>query len=115
MNQLGLIQKELPEDKELFESLFKTFYKTCGDFTNSFRCLSKIKIDSDNSDVIEYLVQNSGTIRDSLLSLGPVYNALQIQSLKLLQKESPQTFLMITKGKEGAIEVPFLISFYFFD
>ncbi|KAJ8307321.1 hypothetical protein KUTeg_015405 [Tegillarca granosa] len=36
------LKKELPEDKELVESFLDTMHKTGADFTNCFRCLSRL-------------------------------------------------------------------------
>jgi uncharacterized protein YdiU (UPF0061 family) len=41
---LGLLRKDLPEDKELFDSLLEVMKSAASDWTNTFRHLSTIEI-----------------------------------------------------------------------
>jgi len=103
------LKKDLPSDSELIKSLFNTFEQTNADFTNSFRCLSQISMKPKSSEfpeeALELLCKYSGNLKDALNSARPSLNRAQIDSLKLLQKQSPETFKMLTRGEEGVIEV----------
>jgi len=115
--KLGLIRKVMPEDVEVFDDFFTTLGKTQADFTNAFRSLSKvIPVDQDNQeqversnalmdDLLNYLVKQSGSVKDVVRTVNAPYNWAQIESLKLLQRESPQTYRMLTGGQEGIVEM----------
>lgn len=60
--KLGIIHKEVPTDEELIRKLLETMEETGADFTNVFRCLSRINIrgssdfEKSNEDVLEYIL-----------------------------------------------------------
>ncbi|XP_028401083.1 protein adenylyltransferase SelO, mitochondrial-like [Dendronephthya gigantea] len=60
--KLGIIHKALPSDRTLVEELLRTMEETGADFTNVFRCLSRIKVqdspdfEKNNGEVLEYIL-----------------------------------------------------------
>lgn len=70
--KLGLLQKELSTDMHLIRSLYDTMEETGADFTNTFRCLSRVTSTNcasgeSDEDVIDYLVSQCVSLQ-SLIS-----------------------------------------------
>ena len=104
--KLGLLRKREPEDFGIVTSFFTALSKTNADFTNTFRCLSKLVPGTPTStnELLAYLTSQSGTVQDAVRSINPSFSRAQVESLKILQRESPQTFKMLTGGQDGFIE-----------
>ena len=104
------MRKKEPEDQVIGQRFFGALLRTNADFTNSFRLLSQVGQESGEQaalfpeGVFEQLKQQSGSVQDAVRAIDPPFNRAQLESLKVLQRENPQTFLMITGGQEGVIE-----------
>lgn len=111
--KLGLLNKQLPEDGDLVKSLLDTMYQTGADFTNCFRCLSRISVqnsscgdDSDES-ILDYLISQCQTLEEKKRTSKPYLGAREFQMFMMLLQNSPGLMeqlgaggVMIEKEKE---------------
>jgi len=102
--KLGLLKKQLPEDGDLVKSLLETMHQTGADFTNCFRCLSRISlqgstsgIDSDEN-VLDYLVSQCQTIEESKNATKPFLGAREFEMLMMLLQNSPNILAQLGGG-----------------
>lgn len=102
--KLGLLKKDLPEDEDLVKSLLETMHKTGADFTNCFRCLHRISLESsavgDDSDenVLEYLLSQCQTVDDLKKTSKPFLGAREFQMLMMLLQTSPSLLQQLGNG-----------------
>lgn len=93
--KLGLLKKQLPEDEDLVKSLLETMHQSGADFTNCFRCLSRISVQSISSgndsdeNILDYLVSQCQTVEDLKKATKPFLGAREFQMLMMLLQNSP--------------------------
>lgn len=93
--KLGLLKKQVPEDRGLVESLLETMHKTGADFTNCFRCLSRISVHSSScgadsdENILDYFVSQCQTVEDMKKASKPFLGAREFQMLMMLLQNSP--------------------------
>ncbi|XP_038046390.1 protein adenylyltransferase SelO, mitochondrial-like [Patiria miniata] len=103
-NKLGLLKKELPEDKELVQSFLDTMYQTQSDFTNSFRCLSRFRLpgckdaDDDDDAVVEYLLTQCSTADELKKSMKPRMDGRELQMMMMLMQMNPDLLQQLGGG-----------------
>lgn len=77
------------------KSLLETMHQTGADFTNCFRCLFRISVQSSSSgsdsdeDILDYLVSQCQTVEDLKKSSKPFLGAREFQMLMMLLQTSP--------------------------
>jgi len=93
-SKLGL-KKELPEDGDLVQDFLDTMQTTGGDFTNCFRCLSRLPLPSDTthgqrkSDLVDYLVSQSSSLEEMKLASKPRMDKRQFKMLLMVAQTNP--------------------------
>ncbi|XP_022088575.1 selenoprotein O-like isoform X2 [Acanthaster planci] len=112
-NKLGLLRKELPEDKALVESFLDTMLQTQADFTNSFRCLSRLRLpgfpdsetSGDNDDaVMMYLLAQCSTAEEMKKSMTPRMDARELQMMMMLMQMNPDLLAQLGGGHRRLIQ-----------
>ncbi|KAL9968167.1 hypothetical protein ACROYT_G026507 [Oculina patagonica] len=102
--KLGLLKKQLPEDEDLVKSLLETMHKTGADFTNCFRCLYTISLQSgcsgndSDENVLDYLVSQCQTVDDLKKATKPFLGAREFQMLMMLLQTSPNLLAQLGSG-----------------
>ncbi|KAL8622005.1 hypothetical protein ACOMHN_035533 [Nucella lapillus] len=92
---LGLLKKEFPEDKDLVESLLKVMEETGADFTNSFRCLSRLPLpglpefESGHEEALEYLLTQCSTVEEMKKACSPRMDPRQLQMMMMMIQTNP--------------------------
>ncbi|XP_078661704.1 protein adenylyltransferase SelO, mitochondrial-like [Branchiostoma floridae x Branchiostoma belcheri] len=105
--KLGLVRKELPEDKELFEALLQTMTETGADFTNTLRGLSKLSLpgcqdfDSSLERTRSFLLSQCCSVQELIKACKPRMDPRQLQMLMLLLSTNPS--LLMQLGGQGKI------------
>lgn len=84
--KLGLLKKELSTDKNLITSLLDTMEQTGADFTNTFRCLSRVtptncKAVESDEDMIEYLVSQCVSLQGMIKTCSNVVEWSQLMEM----------------------------------
>ncbi|XP_033625295.1 protein adenylyltransferase SelO, mitochondrial-like [Asterias rubens] len=105
--KLGLLNKELPEDKALVDAFLATMQQTQADFTNSFRCLSRLPLpggghasqDSDEA-VMSYLLSQCSTAEEMKESLAPRMDGRELQMMMMLMQMNPQLLQQLGGGHQ---------------
>ncbi|KAK3106186.1 hypothetical protein FSP39_014502 [Pinctada imbricata] len=103
-NKLGLLNKQLAEDGKLVESLMDTMHKTGADFTNCFRCLSRVPLpgestfDSSVKEVIEYILSQCATVEEMKLTCKPRMDPRQFQMFLMLMETNPGMLPALGRG-----------------
>lgn len=88
-NKLGLIKLQLDTDQQLITDLLDTMNYTSADFTNTFRSLSRISINNDNNDVLQYILSQCASL-DALKKLKATkININQLNMLANLIQTNP--------------------------
>nr|KAG5693334.1 hypothetical protein BaRGS_017627 [Batillaria attramentaria] len=93
--KFGLLRKELPEDKDLVESFLKTMEETGADFTNSFRCLSRLPLpgmanfEPCRKELLDYLMTQCSTVEEMKKANQPRMDPRQLQMLFMLMQTNP--------------------------
>eukprot|EP01102_Stenamoeba_stenopodia_P017006 TRINITY_DN6031_c0_g1_i2.p1 TRINITY_DN6031_c0_g1~~TRINITY_DN6031_c0_g1_i2.p1 ORF type:complete len:636 (-),score=139.50 TRINITY_DN6031_c0_g1_i2:338-2245(-) len=101
-NKLGLINKTFEDDKELFESFFETLEKTCADFTNCFRGLSKLSLTAltqgSNAESIQellnYLLRQVASVDFQKRACRPSIPPDQLRMLLSIAEKDPRMLAM---------------------
>ncbi|KAK7093051.1 hypothetical protein V1264_008706 [Littorina saxatilis] len=102
--KLGLRQKAFPEDKEMVDSLLKTMEETGSDFTNTFRCLSRMPLpgvaefESKRSGVLDYLVTQCSTVEEMKKACSPRMDPRQLQMMMLMIQSNPGLLPALGRG-----------------
>ncbi|XP_041372040.1 protein adenylyltransferase SelO, mitochondrial-like [Gigantopelta aegis] len=105
--KLGLIQKELPEDGDLLESFLDSMNKTGCDFTNGFRCLSRLPFPSSDKfkaalvEVTEYLLRQTSTLEETKKYYKPKMDPRQIQMFLALMQTNPDILPLLGRTFDG--------------
>ncbi|CAH1241507.1 SELENOO [Branchiostoma lanceolatum] len=105
--KLGLVKKELAEDKELFEALLQTMTETGADFTNTLRGLSQLSLpgcqdfDSSLEKTKSYLLSQCCSVQELIKACKPRMDPRQLQMLMLLLSTNPS--LLTQLGGQGKI------------
>lgn len=93
--KFGLV-KELSEDGDLVEAFLETMQETGSDFTNSFRCLSKLPLPScasyneERKTLLDYLISQSSTLEELKLANKPQMDKRQFSMLMMLAQTNPE-------------------------
>eukprot|EP01114_Cavostelium_apophysatum_P015151 TRINITY_DN4070_c0_g1_i3.p1 TRINITY_DN4070_c0_g1~~TRINITY_DN4070_c0_g1_i3.p1 ORF type:complete len:340 (+),score=109.76 TRINITY_DN4070_c0_g1_i3:1159-2178(+) len=102
--KLGLF-KELEEDAQLIEQLHETMKVTGADFTNLFRCLSRVKVPSNEEEVnaekevvLKYMLKQCIPLKTLLSRAKPRSSEREFQALLAVAKQNP--FILQMMGKE---------------
>ena len=103
-NKLGLINLQEFDDKNLIESLFTTMAESRSDFTQTFRTLSEIKVESsDDSDILNKILticDNAETLAKSLLPPVPVP---QIKKVMQMMEHDPSIIYKLGIDSESLL------------
>ncbi|GFS02277.1 selenoprotein O [Elysia marginata] len=106
MRQKFGLKKELSKDGELVQSFLDTMQKTGGDFTNCFRCLSRLPLPSSpdyevkRSAVLDYLVSQSSSLAEVKIANKPSLDKRQLSMFITLAQSNPQVVAMLGKSHE---------------
>ncbi|XP_072173482.1 protein adenylyltransferase SelO, mitochondrial-like [Diadema setosum] len=105
--KLGLLLKQLPEDKELVESLHKTMEATRADFTNVFRSLSHLSLptamgfkEKECEELTEALVSQCCCLEELKKASAPRIHPGQLQMLLMLTQSNPSLLEQLFGGSE---------------
>ncbi|XP_069119785.1 protein adenylyltransferase SelO, mitochondrial-like [Argopecten irradians] len=102
--KLGLLKTEFPEDGLLVEKFMETMQKTGADFTNCFRCLSRLPLpgssnyDSAVIEVTEYILSQCATVEELKLSCKPMMDPRQLQMFMMLMQTNPEILNSLGRG-----------------
>lgn len=93
--KFGLLKKELPEDGDFMQSFLKAMEETGADFTNSFRCLSRLPLPSSpdfeakKEEVLKYLSSQCCTVEELQRAFKPRMDPRQLQMILQLMETNP--------------------------
>lgn len=93
--KLGLIRKELPDDEKLWKSFLDTMEETGADFTNCFRCLSRLPLPSSPDFRCElegvkiYLISQCCTAEELRKANRPRMDPRQLQMFIQIMQTNP--------------------------
>ncbi|XP_065838559.1 protein adenylyltransferase SelO, mitochondrial-like [Oscarella lobularis] len=93
--KLGL-ESDDADDSDLIDSLFETMHATGADFTNTFRCLSRLKLpgtskeEEAQADVLTYLLSQCSSPQEMLASEKSMMDPRQLHMLLQLAQQNPQ-------------------------
>lgn len=93
--KFGLLKKELPEDQKLVESFLTTMEETGADFTNCFRCLSRLPLPSSPdfksklAELKSYLLSQCCTAEELKKAYRPRMDPRQLQMFVQLMQTNP--------------------------
>lgn len=102
--KFGLLKKELPEDKELVERFLSTMEETGADFTNCFRCLSRLPLpntegfQSQRDQILEYLLTQCATLEEAKKACRPRMDARQLQMMLSMIQMNPGLLQALGRG-----------------
>ncbi|XP_076437251.1 protein adenylyltransferase SelO, mitochondrial-like isoform X2 [Babylonia areolata] len=102
--KLGLLKKEFPEDKSLVESLLKVMEETGADFTNSFRCLSRLPLpgmpgfESGRQELLDFLLTQCSTVEEMRKACSPRMDPRQLQMMMMLIQTNPGLLPALGRG-----------------
>ncbi|RDD45352.1 Selenoprotein O [Trichoplax sp. H2] len=103
--KLGLIRKQLPGDEELVKSLLQVMKDTGADFTNSFRCLNKLRIsepDRSFSELKACLLSQCTSLKDLKKRSKPSMPQSQLNMLISMIQANPN---LITQMGQTALRI----------
>ncbi|XP_033732941.1 protein adenylyltransferase SelO, mitochondrial-like isoform X2 [Pecten maximus] len=102
--KLGLLNTDLPEDGLLVEKFMETMKMTGADFTNCFRCLSRLPLpgssdyDSAVTEVTEYILSQCATVEELKTSYKPTMDPRQLQMFMMLMQTNPGILNALGRG-----------------
>ncbi|XP_060077321.1 protein adenylyltransferase SelO, mitochondrial-like [Ylistrum balloti] len=108
--KLGLLKTELQEDGLLVEKLLETMKTTGADFTNTFRCLSRLPLpgntdyDSAVAEVTEYILSQCATVEELKLSCKPTMDPRQLQMFMMLMQTNPGLLNALGRGLSAFVK-----------
>jgi len=111
-NKLGLMQ-ELPEDKKLIDDLLNAMQDTGADYTNTLRCLSRMKLPAkmanskeeqpettiDNS-VFQYILHQLVPLKTIIKQAKPQVSDRDVQMLVAMAQQNPMMLRMYGVSEE---------------
>lgn len=106
MRQKFGLKKELSQDGDLVQSFLDTLQKTGADFTNCFRCLSRLPLPSSpefqvkRSTVMDYLVSQSSSLEEVKVANKPALDKRQLSMFLMLAQSNPQVVAMLGKSHD---------------
>lgn len=104
--KFGLLNHELQVDREIYDSFLETMQTTGADFTNCFRCLSKLPLpgspdfDQKLKEVKEYLRTQCSSLEELKQAHKPEMDPGQLQTILLMLQSNPA--LMSAMGRQFA-------------
>ncbi|XP_062605650.1 protein adenylyltransferase SelO, mitochondrial-like [Saccostrea cucullata] len=102
--KFGLINKADEEDGKLTGTFLDTMRKTGADFTNCFRCLSRLPLpgspdfEDKLQEVIQYILTQCSTVEELKKDYRPRMNPRQFQMILMLMESNPQIAPSLGRG-----------------
>ncbi|XP_021373897.1 selenoprotein O-like [Mizuhopecten yessoensis] len=102
--KLGLLNTELPEDGLLVEKFLETMNMTGADFTNCFRCLSRLPLpgssnyDAAVAELTEYILSQCATVEEMKMTCKPTMDPRQLQMFMTLMQTNPGILNALGRG-----------------
>ncbi|XP_034336924.2 protein adenylyltransferase SelO, mitochondrial [Magallana gigas] len=102
--KFGLINTIEEQDGDLVGSFLDTLHKTGADFTNCFRCLSRLPLPGSPDfeerlqEVTEYLLSQCSTVEELKKEYRPRMNPRQFQMIMMLMESNPQLAPALGRG-----------------
>ncbi|KAL5010089.1 hypothetical protein ScPMuIL_012394 [Solemya velum] len=93
--KFGFLEKDGPRDIEIMEAFLDTMQQTGADFTNSFRCLSRISLpgsanfDDKLSEVQSYLLSQCCSLEEHTAAYQPKLDPRELQMIVVLMQTNP--------------------------
>lgn len=102
--KLGLLRKELPEDKQLITLLLETMHSTGADFTNTFRALSRVSIpscatESGDGEESEGVLQQCASLGELRAAHQPRMDPRELSMILTLAQSNPRLFQFLSSKK----------------
>ncbi|GFO46223.1 selenoprotein o [Plakobranchus ocellatus] len=103
--KLGL-KKDLPHDGKIIQSFLDTMQQTGADFTNCFRCLSRLPLPGspnfaeERAEVLGYLVSQSSSLEEVKLAYKPQMDQRQLSMFLMLAQANPDLVSALGKGHQ---------------
>ncbi|XP_048731129.2 protein adenylyltransferase SelO, mitochondrial-like [Ostrea edulis] len=94
--KFGLVNKSEEQDGDLTGSFLDTMQKTGADFTNCFRCLSRLPLPGSPDfedrlqEVIKYILSQCSTVEELKKEYRPRMDPRQFQMMMMLMESNPQ-------------------------
>lgn len=109
-NKFGLLKVQDDDDKELVSSFLDTMDETKADFTNCFRCLSKMMLpgspdfEKTLEDTLDYLLTQCCTAEELREACKPQMDPRQLQMMLMLMQANPALLAQLAGGHRSMLK-----------
>uniref|UniRef100_A0A8C9VEA8 Selenoprotein O n=1 Tax=Scleropages formosus TaxID=113540 RepID=A0A8C9VEA8_SCLFO len=104
--KLGLLRREEPEDEGLVTELLRIMHNTGADFTNTFRCLSRVPCPAEGQEegdvvesAVELLLEQCASLEELKAANKPTMDPRELAMVLSLAQSNPALFQLVADRK----------------